>query len=110
MAFTAGFTVDPASARAAAAACRAQADFVDDVLSKIDICRLDDFGDCRIGQALTAKFANKIGYFDTGLGPPMVRARDDLRELAIQFDAAADAYERTDQGNGCYFPGAAGGS
>ena len=94
-----GFVVDPNAALAAANACRSQADFMDDILRRIDRCTLDDFGDCRIGQSLTEKFGRKIGYDATGLGQPLKKAQQDLHDMATRFEAMAAAYLRTDQDN-----------
>jgi hypothetical protein len=102
-----GFSVEPAVARRAATICRNQVAFFVDIVRRIDPCRIDDFGDCQMGRSLSDKFARKIAFDTTGIQQPLLKAVDQLTELADRFDAMAGDYGQLD-GQGARALGVAG--
>jgi hypothetical protein len=91
-----GFVVDPAAARAAARACRSQADFLVEVICDTSTYYPDEFGDCRIGQALSDKFTGKRGDDRTGMVAPLLKAWQQLTLMAGSFEAMAEGYRLAD--------------
>jgi hypothetical protein len=95
-----GFVVDPAAAHAAARACRSQADFLVEMICDANMYMYypDEFGDCRIGQALGDKFTGKRGGDRTGLVTPLLKAWHQLVLMAGSFEAMAEGYRSADHG------------